>query len=455
MRKYFYVLSICLLFSGVAHFVVAQTAGVGDCLSSPEAKAKCEAELAKTEKEIVETTKVLNVQKTQSSSIQKDVNVLTSEIKQKQLNIKAKDINIKQIGGEITTKTKKIGELNGQIQRGQESLSQIIKKLNQIDEVTLPEIVFANASLSDALLDVDNFNSVNRSLEDLFASIRGTKTVAEKEKEALAKKKADELNAKQTIEANKRAVEKKEAEKKQLLAVSKTTEFTYEQLIAQKQKKAQQIRDALFALRDSGAIPFGTALQYAKEVQKITGVRPAFLLAIIKQESDLGKNVGSCLVTDLTTGDGKGKNTGTFFEKVMKSPRDTVPFQAITSALGRDWKSTPVSCPIGSKTYYVGRGFGSAMGPAQFIPSTWMIFENRIEKALGVKQADPWRAKDAFTASGMYLGDLGASAGTYSSEVAAACKYYGSGGATCTYGTQVMAKVANIQETMIDVLEDN
>jgi hypothetical protein len=70
----------------------------------------------------------------------------------------------------------------------------LIKKLNQVDEVTLPEIVFANNSLSDALIDVDSFNSVNRSIEDLFAHIRGTKTVAEKEKEALDKKKADELN---------------------------------------------------------------------------------------------------------------------------------------------------------------------------------------------------------------------------------------------------------------------
>lgn len=439
---------MCLLLSGMANI------GVAEALTDEE-KAKLQAELVQIEKEKAETTKVLNVVKTQTTSIQKDVNVLTSEIKQKQLNIKAKDINIKQIGGEINTKTKKIGELNQQIQKGQESLSQIIKKLNQIDEITLPEIVFANDSLSGALLDVDNFNLVNRSIHDLFAHIRGTKTTAEKEKEALDKKKAEELDAKKTIEANKRAVEKKEAEKKQLLAVSKSTEYSYEQVLAAKEKRAQQIRDALFELRDSGGIPFGTALAYAKEAQKVTGVRPAFLLAIVKQESDLGKNVGSCLMTDLTTGEGKGKNTGTIFEKVMKPPRDTQPFQVITAALGRDWKSTPVSCPIGSKTYYVGRGFGGAMGPAQFIPSTWMIFEKRIELALGVKQADPWRAKDAFFASSMYLGDLGAGAGTYSSEIAAACRYYGSGGASCAYGTQVMAKVAKIQEEMIDVLEGN
>jgi len=445
MKRILYAFAICLLFLPFTQIAGAQV------LSDAE-RAKLEAELVQLDKEKAEVTKVLNVTKTQTSSIQKDVNVLTGEIKQNQLNIKAKDINIKQIGGEIVTKTKKIGELNGQILRGQESLAQIIKKLNQIDEVTLPEIIFANTSLSDALIDVDNFNSINRSIEDLFAHIRGTKTAAEKEKEALDKKKADELDAKKTIEANKRVVEKKEGEKKQLLAVSKTNEFNYEQLLAAKEERVQQIKDALFELRDSSGIPFGTALSYAQAAQKITGVRPAFVLAIIKQESDLGKNVGSCLVTDLTTGDGKGKNTGTIFEKVMKPPRDTQPFQVITSALGKDWRTTPVSCPIGGTKYFVGRGFGSAMGPAQFIPSTWMIFESRIEKALGVKQADPWKARDAITASSMYLGDLGAGAGTYSSEIAAACRYYGSGGATCAYGTQVMAKVANIQENMIDVL---
>lgn len=423
--------------------------------TSSEREARLRAELEQIEKEKAEIQKNLDTTKKQTSSIQKDVNVLTGEIKEKQLNIKAKDINIKQIGGEITKKVNKIGELDQQIQRGQDSLAQIIKKLNQIDEVTLPEIIFANNSLSDALVDVDNFNSINRSVEDLFAHIRGTKTVAEKEKEALDKKKAEELDAKQAIEANKRAVEKKESEKKQLLVVSKNKEVTYAQVLLEKEKRAQKIRDALFELRDSNGVPFGTALEYARQVSKTTGVRPAFLLAILMQETNLGKNVGSCLMTNLSDGTGKGKNTGTVFEKVMKSPRDTDPFKLITSTLGRDWTNTPISCPIGGTKYYVGRGFGGAMGPAQFIPSTWMLFEKRLESALGVSQADPWKPMHAFMASGLYLSDLGAGGGAYSSEIKAACKYYGSGGASCVYGTQVMAKAANIQENMIDVLDGN
>ena len=81
-----------LLLLGGTQIVKAQA------LSGAE-RAKLEAELVQIEKDKAEATNVLNVTKTQTSSIQKDVNVLTGEIKKTQLNIKAKDINIKQIGG--------------------------------------------------------------------------------------------------------------------------------------------------------------------------------------------------------------------------------------------------------------------------------------------------------------------------------------------------------------------
>jgi membrane-bound lytic murein transglycosylase B len=238
-------------------------------------------------------------------------------------------------------------------------------------------------------------------------------------------------------------------------------EKTYADVLKERQQKAANIRAALFALRDSAAIPFGTALAYAKSVEKTTGVRAAFLLAIITQESDLGKNVGSCLMSNSETGDGSGKNTGTLFEQVMKAPRDTVPFLSIMARLGRDWKNTPISCPPGPK-YYVGRGFGGGMGPSQFIPSTWELFKTRIGTMLSIAgdQVDPWNPQHSFMATGVYVSDLGAGAGTYTKERDAACRYYS--GAACQsgrkpanifYGDQVMQKAANIQENMIDPLE--
>ncbi len=153
-------------------------------------------------------------------------------------------------------------------------------------------------------------------------------------------------------------------------------------------------------------------------------------------------------MTNIKTGDGVGKNTGTIFKGVMKAPRDTVPFADIANRLGFDSKTKPVSCPqIG--------GYGGGMGPSQFIPSTWVGLEKRIAKAIGVVTPDPWIPRDAFYASAFYLADLGASSGTYTGESQAAAKYY-AGSAWKTrgknYAASVMKHASNIQTNMIDPL---
>ena len=125
----------------------------------------------------------------------------------------------------------------------------------------------------------------------------------------------------------------------------------------------------------------------------------------------------------------------------MKPTRDAQPFIQITTALGRDPYNTPVSCWISA---YVGgqpTGWGGAMGPAQFIASTWQLFAGRLKTLLG-KPADPWAIKDSFTASALYLSDLGASAQTATAESKAAAKYYGAAG---SYNTSVMRRATCIQ----------
>ena len=90
-------------------------------------------------------------------------------------------------------------------------------------------------------------------------------------------------------------------------------------------------------------------------------------------------------------------------------------------------------------------GWGGAMGPAQFIASTWNLFTDRLKTLLG-QTADPWGIKDFFTAAGLYLGDLGATAQTSAKESAAASKYYGGSSA---YARSVMSRTTCIQ-TFVD-----
>lgn len=417
-------------------------------LTQQEQEAQWREELAQTEADIAKWQAVLDSTKANTASLQQEAAVLNAKIKQAQAVIKKKTIAIAQLDQDIKDKSAHIQSLEEKINNGHDSLAQLLRKTNEIDSYSLPEVLLGNKNISDFFSDIDTFQSVNRSLKDLFIQIRATKDLTEKEKAVLDKQKDKETDTKASAEADKKKVQANEKEKEYLITVNKTQEKTYAQVIADRQAKASEIRAKLFKLAGgSAAIPFGTALGYAQEASTRTGVSPAFLLAILTQESNLGSNVGKCYLTDKTTGAGVNIDSGRVWLNLMKVSRDVSPFLEITGKLGFDPFKTVVSCPIPSAG-----GYGGAMGPAQFIPSTWKIFEERLKTALG-HEANPWYAEDAFTASAMYLGDLGANSGTYSGETRAACKYYGSGGSTCTYGKSVMKLKTSIQSD-IDYLNE-
>jgi len=99
--------------------------------------------------------------------------------------------------------------------------------------------------------------------------------------------------------------------------------------------------------------------------------------------------------------------------------------------------------------YYKGKpyGWGGAMGPAQFIPSTWVLYKDKLKTIVG-KPADPWDVKDAFLASGLLLGDNGAAL----NEWKAAMRYFSGSSWTKyeeSYGNLVIART-NCLQTFID-----
>jgi len=138
----------------------------------------------------------------------------------------------------------------------------------------------------------------------------------------------------------------------------------------------------------------------------------------------------------------------------MKPSRDHAPFLAITSELGLDPNLMPVSCPMrDSRGQQI--GWGGAMGPAQFIPSTWVLYKSAISERTGSNPPNPWNPRDAFMASGLLLRDNGA-AGSRENERKAAAKYFAGGNWNSTlgrtYANQVLAKVDAYQE-QIDLLQ--
>lgn len=427
---------------------INKTKSTIDCLkisssSSASDKAYCQNELNQIEAELASLIKKQQEQQKNTGTLTGDVKYLNAQITALKTKVKARALAIAQLKVSISDKVSKIEKLSDTIENQYDSLSQLLRNTNSLDNENIIHLLFSTQNLSDFYDDFQSYSSLKQAIKTSVDQIKGVKTITEEEKKELEKKRNAETDAKVELETTQKKVAQSEAEKKKLLEISKSKEAEYKKLAAEKKAKADKIRAALFALRDTKAIPFGTALEYAKEAERKTGVRAAFLLAIITQETNLGANVGTCnRPTDPATKSWK---------VIMKPERDIEPYKRITTALGIPQEGTPLSCPWGG-------GWGGAMGPSQFIPSTWESYSKKVASALGISgMPNPWNPKHAFMASSIYLGELGASNGGYTAERTAALKYYAGGAwakaSNAFYGDQVMKKVTSIQAD-IDLLSN-
>ena len=437
------VLCVFVFLLGAGGFVHAQALTEQD-------KERLRAEYDQLQIEIAQWQRVLDDARAKKNTIQGDVTALDAQIKKAQAEISQRNITISTLAGEINQKTKTIATLEQRLEDGRQSLAKMLREKNEVDRASLAVLVLSAGSLSEFFADVDAIDSLNAQLQLHFDELRGVRTETQKEKEQLALRQNRERDARYEVEVKKKQIDENKKEKTELLTVAKQEEKAYQEVLAERQRRAEAIRSALFELRDTEGISFATALEYASVASQQTGVRAAFILGILRQESNLGANVGQCYLTNAQTGAGKGKNTGTPFKNVMHATRDVPPFLELTARLGRNPYSTVVSCPQSV-------GYGGAMGPSQFIASTWILYEKRLAAGLGVAVPDPWNPRHAIMATSMFLDDLGAGRGGYSAEREAAGRYYaGSGWATrgLSYAASVLAFAEKYQED-IDFLKEN
>jgi len=317
-------------------------------------------------------------------------------------------------------------------------LADVIQSVYEEERISILGIIFSGGSISSVFREIV-------ALETLSTQVRDLLDGAEKLESYLADQHVSMEEEKVGIEREivyqdyqRENLQSTQKTKDVLLTKTEGQEDLYQEELAKVQKEAEEkvgeLKSKLFNLFDaSREITEYEAIEIAGWAADKTGIQPAFLLAIIEHESALGNNVGQCYLTDLKTGKGTDVTSGKHVKIMKATPRtwennaNTNDFLAITEQLGLDWRNTPVSC----RNYSLSYGYGGAMGPAQFIPSTWMIYKRKIEQSLGGSLASPWVPEHAFLAAALYLVDLGAD-GTWRGQYNAAAKYYGEAGPYCT-----------------------
>ena len=415
-------------------------AGVLAQTVNPEAigsrRSELEKELAGLESQIDQFRSLITGKQQESASLERDISILDAQIKKAQLEIKARDIAIGRLAETIGEKSDEVDELLSKVEREKKSLAELLRRLNELDQTSLVEALMGYGDLSEFFVELDSLDSVQESIHGSISEIRETKAETEVEIDNLETRKSEEIELKNLQVFEKKRIEEREGERKGLLKITKGKEAEYQKVLSAKQKDAATIRSQLFLLTGSPDIPFERAVELANKAFQKTGVRPAFLLGIIAEESNLGANVG--------TGNWK---TDLSHSRCAKQ-RDA--FVQITGELGLN----PDLLPVSKKAWY---GYcGGAMGPAQFIPTTWQLYKNSVAKHTGHNPPSPWDPEDAFMASALLLKDNGAVEGTYTAERRAALRYLAVSNwqksSYAFYGDDVMALAAKYQEQMNIIL---
>ncbi|MFH1841431.1 MAG: lytic murein transglycosylase [Candidatus Nealsonbacteria bacterium] len=438
------VLKFSLAFILISAFILPKSFIFANPSTTEERKA-LEEELRQLEEEIAKYEQDITKTEAEKKTLQNKIYIIQNTIKKLNLQIYQSNIVINDLGVQIEDTTFSIGKTSSEIDDAKERLAAILREVYEEDRRSLIEVLLSEG-ISDFFDNLVALETLNLKNQELLSYIKSLKLNLEDQKQSLDEEKGGLENQVVIQTLQKQESEKTKTEQDYLLQI---TESEYQKQLQEKEnveKKAQEIRERIFDLIGVPEAPtFGEALEIAKAVSSLTGVRPAFLLSVLQQESSIGKNVGQCYLKDTATGNGV-RVDGTPISKVMKPSRDVQPFLQITQILGRDPYSTPVSCPIPS----VG-GYGGAMGPAQFIPSTWMIFKDRIAELKG-SPADPWNINDAFLAAAVYLSNVGATKKTYEYEWCAALSYF-SGSCSLSnqiryefYGDSVMTRASQYEE---------
>lgn len=382
-----------------------------------------EEKLNKIEEEISE-------KQTKEKTIQTELQIIDKNIEATQLQIQKTQNLLSDFDQNIKNKQGEIVEIEKKVIHQKKVLAEYLKLMKYGNDELDLILMNQEKDIGDYFVTMDNFEIVQLKIKKILDLVKEDKKKLEQEKTAIEDDRTEQQKIFVLQDDQRKSLEYEERKKN--LFLDKTKENL--SLLDIERSDLQRQLSALQSLGEP--ISLDKAIKSAKFASEKTGVRTAFLLGVLRVESNLGQNVGG----------------GTY--KVDMNPNQREAFKEICDELGYSPSKMPVSkryCYNTNASDGCG-GWGGAMGPAQFMPSTWMGYKDRIKKITG-KKADPWDLDDALIAMGLKLSAVsGVTDHKRSAEKQAASMYLAGGNWEhfSWYGDQVLGYADGFEKYMTD-----
>lgn len=360
-------------------------------------------ELEAIQEQINQYRAEISEKREEARSLEREIDIINAQINQVELQIKETELAIEETDLAISAKKEGIEIIEERIDYEKTFLAEYLRIIYQYDKQSILEIMLRQEKLSDFFAEVNALENVQEETQKTLERVKSIKWRLEKEKEELEEEKAQQNSLRTMQELQRRSLTEQTNTKERLISITKGQEARFQNMISQGQDLYRQISSEIYMLQSLGdPISFEDAQREAQFASSITGVRTSFLLAMLKVESNLGTNIGGGnYLTDM-------------------SPYQRPAFLEICQELGL----TPEKMPVSRKpTSY--SGWGGAMGPAQFMPITWLSYKDKVASLTGHNPPNPWNLRDAMTAMAVKLGGVsGVVGGNREAEYKAAGLYF-------------------------------
>ena len=347
----------------------------------------------------VELRQLKDRQKTLESEIKfagLEINKITRQIEATEVAIGISNAQVEELVAQIN-------ETEVELSRQRGILGHFLIILNEQDRESVAEALLTEESFQDFFVKYQTLMSLQGRMLQSVDKVQELKKGLELKQTEAEDQRAEELQLRSIQQYQRASLQIKVGAKQQLIDQGEVRAQVLNNQEDSALEAVEQVRRHIYILQGlSGSLTLEAAYAMAAKVANRLNIRPALLMALIKKESDWGSNVGS----------GNWKRD--------MHPRDHAAFIEICKKLGLD----PNAMPVSRKPAY---GWGGAMGPAQFLPATWLSYEDEIAVVTGHNPPSPWVLEDAFAAAAIKLSKNGANARTWDAEWKAAQLYFAGG----------------------------
>ncbi|MDP3794644.1 MAG: lytic murein transglycosylase [bacterium] len=411
-----FIAALCFL---PQHFTFAQNA------ATVKERERLRRQLETVRQEIDSYRGAADERRVHAATLEEETRRLGVSIAGEEEAIARRSARIESVSGEIKSREREIERLERLSENRRHDLIRALQEFVEQDHATILEMLLAGRTVSEGVERLEALTQLQSAIGLELDHLRTLRRATAERAAFLDEQRVQEHELRRVQQLASAELERKRQEKDRLLDKTKGEERRYQDLVAQSGDSLEAIRRQLYILEGVGvALRFEEALTLAEQASARTGIRPAFLLAVLQKESHWGGYQG----------------TGTWREDMH--PRDHAAFLAITKELGLN----PDVMPVSKKPWY---GWGGAMGPAQFLPTTWLDYKDGVAQLAGAGPANPWNITHAFIAAVLKLSRGGAAEGEADSEWKAAMIYFAGKNwrdeSYAFYGNSVMELAAALQ----------